>query len=129
MEQRKHFGRRSSEKEQARNLLHELERFSRDHYWLRLVTIESMHRHSVARWLKMWLGKKAQIIYIHTANEKRFERALITQEEVISNDRLKKERGIELIRSEADLILDNNDTFADTMRNLLRFAELNKIEG
>lgn len=36
-------------REQALRLLHELERFSNDHHWLRLLTIGSVHRHSVAR--------------------------------------------------------------------------------
>ena len=113
------------EKEQALYLFHELERFSNDHYWLRLITIESMHRSEVARWLKEWMGKKLQVIYIDTTEVKRFERALVPREEVIGNDRTKRERGVELIRSDADLVLDNNGTFAVTMSNLLQFAEGN----
>ena len=111
------------EKEQALHLLHELERFSNAHYWLRVITIESMHSHSVAKWLKRWIGRRLQVIYIETADVKRFERALISREAVISNDHSKRERGVESIRSEADLVLDNNCTFAVTMSNLLRFAE------
>ena len=110
------------EREQALRLLHELERFSNDHYWLRLITIESVHRYSVALWLKQWIGKKLRVIYIDTADDKRFERALITYEAVVSNDRLKRERGVELIRSDADLVLDNNGTFDNTMSKLLRYA-------
>ena len=82
-----------------------------------------MHRHSVAKWHKTWIGRKLQVIYIDTADVKRFERALVSREAVISNDDLKRERGVELIRSDADLVLDNNGTFAVTMSNLLRFAE------
>ena len=111
------------EKEQALRLLHEIERFLNDHYWLRVITIESMHRHSVAKWLKRWIGRKLQVIYIDTADVKRFGRALIPREAVISNDNSKRERGVELIRPGADLVLDNNCTFAVTMSNLLRFAE------
>ena len=118
-----------SEKEQALLLFHELERFSNVHYWLRIITIESMHRHSVAKWLKTWIGRKLQVIYIDTADVKRFERALVSREAVISNDDLKRERGVELIRSDADLVLHNNGTFAVTMSNLLRFAEDINIEG
>ena len=110
------------EKEQALYLLHELERFSNDHYWLRFITIESMHRHSIAKWLKIWIGKRLQVIYIDTAEVKRFERALVPREAVINNDKLKRERGVELIQSGADLVLDNNCTFATTLSNLLRFA-------
>ena len=118
-----------SEKEQALYLFHEFERFSNDHYWLRLITIESMHRHSVARWLKEWMGTKLQVIYIDTTEVKRFQRALVPREAVISNDKLKRERGVELIRSDADLVLDNNCTFAVTMSTLLQFAEGNGMEG
>ncbi|KAL8847762.1 MAG: hypothetical protein Q9221_007210 [Calogaya cf. arnoldii] len=81
------------EKEQAQRLLHELERFSNDHYWLKIMTIESMHRHKVAKWLKTWLGDKAQVIYIDTADERRFGRALVAPEAVARNDSLKRERG------------------------------------
>ncbi|KAI4281505.1 MAG: hypothetical protein L6R38_003631 [Xanthoria sp. 2 TBL-2021] len=114
------------EKEQAQYLLHELERFSNDHYWLKIITIESMHRYMVATWLKKWLGKMIQIIYIDTADVRRLERALLAPEVIAENDRLKKERGVELIRSDADLVLDNNGTFADTVNALLRFAESNR---
>lgn len=111
------------EKEQALHLLQELERFSNNHYWLRLITIESMHRHSVVRWLKTWIREKLQVIYIDTADVKRFERALIKPDEVFSNDTLKRERGVELVRSDADFVLDNNGEFADTVSHLLRFTE------
>ena len=111
------------EQDQALLLVHELERFSNYHYWLRLITIESMHSHLIAKWLKTWIGRKLQVIYIDTAEVNRFERALLPREGVISNDSLKRERGVESIRSDADLVLDNNGTFAVTMSNLLRFAE------
>ena len=111
------------EQDQALLLLHELERFSSDHYWLRLITIESMHSHLIAKWLKTWIGRKLQVIYADTTEVKRFERALLPREGVISNDSLKRERGVESIRFDADLVLDNNGTFAVTMSNLLRFAE------
>ncbi|KAL8997559.1 MAG: hypothetical protein Q9169_003177 [Polycauliona sp. 2 TL-2023] len=114
------------EKEQAQRLFHELERFSNDHYWLRLITVESMHRHLVAKWLKTWLEGKLQIIYIDTADVKRFERALVVPEAMASNDSLKRGRGVELIRSEADLVLSNDGTFADTVSKLLRFERDNK---
>lgn len=91
------------EKDQAQSLFHELERFSNAHYWLRLITIESMHSHLIAKWLKTWLGNKVQVIYVDTADVKRFDRALVTSEAVVSNDSLKIERGVELIRPEARL--------------------------
>lgn len=117
------------EKEQALYLFHELERFSNDHYWLRLITIESMHRFQMARRLKEWLGRKLQVIYIDTTEVKSFERALVPREEVISNDKIKRDRGVEVIRSDADLVLGNNCTFAVTISNLLQFAEGNGTKG
>ena len=111
------------EKDQALRLFHEIERFANDHYWLRVITIESMHSHSFAKWLETWIGRKLQIIYIDTADVKRFERVLVPLEGVIVNDDLKRERGVELIRSDADLVLNNDGTFAVTMSSLLRFAE------
>ena len=38
------------------------------------------------------------------------------------NDQLKRERGVELIAPEADLVLDNNGTVAASMEALLRHA-------
>ncbi|UKZ89668.1 uncharacterized protein TrAFT101_004710 [Trichoderma asperellum] len=54
------------EKEQALYLFHELDRFQRSHYRLRLLTIESLHRDSVAQYLKSWLGEKLRIVFIDT---------------------------------------------------------------
>ncbi len=68
------------EKEQAFRLLHELERFSNDHYWLRVIIVDSMLRHSVAEWHKT-IRRKLQVIYIHTADVKSLERVLLPCEE------------------------------------------------
>lgn len=117
------------ERKQALRLLHELERFSNNYYWLRLIIIESMHRHSIARWLKTWVEKKLQIIYIDTTDVKRLQRALITSKAIVSNDNRKRKRDVELIRSNVDLMLDNNDTFFDIVSNLLRFADDNEMKN
>ena len=112
-----------SAKEQALHLLHEIDRFSVSHYWLRIITIESMHQHSVAKWLKMWAGQKLQVIFIDTPEAKRLQRALITPEELFRNDGLKRERGVEMIREDADLILDNDGKFDETLSKLLLIME------
>lgn len=77
----------------------------------------------------MLIGKKLQVIYIDTPDVKRFERALITPEAIASNDKLKRKIGVELIRSDADLVLNNNGPLADTVSNLLRFADSIGKEG
>ncbi|KAL7963710.1 hypothetical protein V8C34DRAFT_300206 [Trichoderma compactum] len=69
------------EKEQALYLFHELDRFQRSHYRLRLLTIESLHRDSVTQYLKSWLGEKLQIVFIDTNESQRRERSLVSQEE------------------------------------------------
>ncbi|KAL8788530.1 MAG: hypothetical protein Q9213_001603 [Squamulea squamosa] len=92
------------EKKQAQHLLHELERFSNDHDWLDLITIEStQHRHRITKWLKRWLGKKVQIICVDTFEARN--------------------------RSEADLMLDSDGTLVEVMNNLLRFAEAVKEQN
>ncbi|KAH8896828.1 hypothetical protein GQ53DRAFT_819085 [Thozetella sp. PMI_491] len=66
------------EKIQALHLFHEIERFQRSHYWLRLLTLESLHRDSVAQHLKLWLGEKFQIVFINTGDTERRERSLVS---------------------------------------------------
>lgn len=112
-----------SEKEQALWVLHEIEDFSNRHYWIRIITIESLHRDTMAMWLKTWLGDKLKIIFIDTADKNRLERSLVPRDMVVSKDKAKRKRGAHLIRSRADLILDNNGTFADCFRELLRFVQ------
>ncbi|KAK2601813.1 hypothetical protein QQS21_004596 [Conoideocrella luteorostrata] len=102
--------------EQAIYLLHELESFVRAHYWLHVITIESLHRATVTKLLKSWLGEKFQVVYIDVDYSKRLRRSLVTQDQLKSNDQLKKERGVETIAAEADLVLDNNGTVAQYNR-------------
>ena len=110
------------EKEQALFLLHGLEKFSARHYWLKIITIESLHRDTSTMWLKTWLGDKLQIVFVETSTENRFERSLVPHHVLISNDTIKSERGASLIRQSADLVLDNNGTFEDSVRNLVSFV-------
>lgn len=111
-----------SEKEQALSLLHELERFSNCHYWLKVLTIESLHRYTATKWLKTWLGDKLQIIYVDTAEEKRLRRSLVSPDSLKVNDTAKFERGADRIRDYADLVLDNNGTFAETLQSMVGFV-------
>ncbi|KAL8774259.1 MAG: hypothetical protein Q9209_001010 [Squamulea sp. 1 TL-2023] len=90
-------------KEQVQRLFHELERFSNDHDWLNLITIESAHCHQITKWLKKWLGRKVQIICIDSFEARN--------------------------RSEADLVLDSNGTLAETMDHLLQFAKTIKKQN
>ncbi|KAL9577656.1 MAG: hypothetical protein Q9212_006227 [Teloschistes hypoglaucus] len=69
------------------------------------------------------LSERLKIVYVDTEDAKRFERALVPPEAVVANDNLKRERGVELIRGDADLVLNNNGSLPDTIDTLLRFAE------
>lgn len=110
------------EKEQALCLLHELERFSGRHYWLKFITIESLHRDTMTMWLKTWLGDKLQIVYVDTSDERRLQRSLVTHDTVLSNDATKRGRGAHSVRERADLVLDNNGPFEVSAKNLTDFA-------
>lgn len=113
----------TSEKEQALHLFHELERFQRSHYWLRLLTIESLHRDSVTKYLKLWLDEKFQVVFIDTSESQRRERSLVPLEQLTGNDETKLQRGAMNIRSYADLVLDNNGPLSKSVSRLLSFSE------
>ena len=115
------------EKEQALYLFHELEHISLRHYWLKVITIESLHRDTMTMWLKTWLGDKLQIIYVDTSDERRLQRSLVPYDTVVLNDATKRERGADLIRERADLVLDNNGPFEVAVENLLSFASRVKM--
>ncbi|KAG6361019.1 hypothetical protein INS49_009238 [Diaporthe citri] len=112
------------EKEQALHLFHELERFARTHYWLRVVTIESLHIAKLTQLLKTWLGDKFQVVFIDVEDSRRLGRSLVTVEALNRNDQMKRERGVELLTREADLVTDNNGTVEASMEALLRHAHV-----
>ena len=111
------------EKEQAMLLLHGLDRFSNRHYWLRIITIESLHRDNIAMWLKTWLGDKLRIVFVDASEAIRRERSEIPLNQLVINDAIKKERGADLIAQRADLIVNNNGLREDSVRQLFKFAE------
>ena len=110
------------EKEQALWLYHEIEKFSDRHYWFKFITIESLHRDTMTMWLKTWLRDTLQIIYVDTGDDRRFQRSLVPYDTVVSNDASKRERGADLIRERADLVLDNNGPFEVSVQSMTSFA-------
>ena len=66
-----------TEKNQALCVFHELEHFTYRHYWLRVMSIESLHRDTMTMWLKTWLSDKIQIIYVDTNLEQRVNCTMI----------------------------------------------------
>lgn len=87
------------------------------HYWLESITTESLHRDTTTVWLKTWLGDTLQIIYVDTGDDR-----VVTYDTVLSNDALKRERGADLIRERADLVLDNNGQFEVSVKSMISFA-------
>ena len=114
------------EKEQALCLFHELEQISLRHYWLKVITIESLHRDTLTMWLKTWLGDRLQIVYVDTSDELRLQRSLVPYDTVVLNDVTKRGRGADLIRERADLVLDNNGPFEVSVKKLLSFVSITK---
>ena len=110
------------EKEQSMLLLHGLERFSDRHYWLRTLTIESLHSDNIAMWLKTWLGDKLRIVFVDASEAIRRERSLVPLTELVVNDGIKRGRGTDLIRHRADLIVNKNGSFDESVQQLLEFA-------
>ena len=82
------------EKEQALWLHHELVQFPNRHYWLKFITLESLHRDAMTMWLRTWLGDKLQIIYVDTRDDRRLQRSLVPYDTFVSNDITKRERGL-----------------------------------
>ena len=103
-------------------LLHGLDRISNRHYWLRSITIESLHRDKVAMWLKTWLGDRLRIVFIDASEKVRSERSLIPLSELFINDTIKRKSGTDLICRRADLIVNNNGSFDDSVQQLFEFA-------
>lgn len=107
------------EKEQALQLVHGLHAFTSCHYWLKTVTLESAHRKDVTQWMKAFLGDKLKIVYVDTTLENRTMRSLVAFEGLKSNDLIKCSRGAHEIKDIADIVLDNNGSFEDTLRQLI----------
>ena len=92
------------------------------------MSIESLHRDTMTMWLETWLGDKMRIIYIDTNLEQRVERSRDPYHDLVAKDRMKEERGAHLIRQRADLVVDNNGTFDDSVVRMMDFVEsLNSI--
>lgn len=68
--------------------------------------------------MKVLLGDKLRIIFVDATLANRTARSLISLEELKSNDHTKCSRGADEIKDIADVVLDNNGPFEDTLRQL-----------
>lgn len=110
---------RSSEKQQSIALQNELEAYSRAHYWLDFLTIESVHRRDSMFWLKTWLRDKLCIVYVDAALNVRVSRNLESSDELVRKDAMKVSRGADAVKDIADFVLDNNASIDQCMAPLL----------
>lgn len=110
------------ERDQAFALCGELHAYLQAHYWVKQVTIESVHRFESIRWLKQILGDKLCIVYVDVSLEKRKLRssdALATLEEM---DVKKTQRGADRVKDIADYILSNNESLRQSQQRLQRYT-------
>lgn len=113
-----------SEKDQAIALMNELESYSRAHYWLEVLTLESVHRYTSTKWLKTWLESKLSIIFIDTDTRIRKVRNCGSEKDFERKDATKVARGADTVKRIADIVLDNNGPIDSTMTTLLNGIEM-----
>ncbi len=94
----------------------ELLRFFNSHYFVEQATIESLHGYVLPALLKLMLGGRFKVVFMEAPIEVRTRRRassrsggrVISPDDLDRRDREKIDRGIENIRSIADLIFDNS---------------------
>lgn len=100
----------------------EITRFLSDHYYLKRVSLESLHGADLGFRLKLLLGERCRIVFIDTPEEKRIERAAAqlgipaakAALEIKEKDAIKRASGIEEVLGMADVRFDNRkDGFED----------------
>lgn len=111
-----------SQQEQAVYLFHELEKFTHAHYWLKTLTVESLHWYECTVWLQKLLDDKLRIIFVDTSKTERLRRSVVSPHSLEAHDTMKIQRGADRIRHHADLILDNNGPYLTTVQTLVEFS-------
>jgi len=64
------------------------------------------------------------VVFIDVEDGRRLGRSLVTVEQLQHNDQMKRERGVERIAREADVVVDNNGTIEASMVALLHHAHV-----
>lgn len=98
-----------------------LERYCQAHYFVRRVTIESLHRDGFAHSLRKLLGAGLTIVYLECPEPTRRGRGLAGPIDVADRDRVKRLRGAERVRDVADLVVDNGGSSQLLFGQLDRF--------
>ncbi|KAJ7073424.1 hypothetical protein B0H15DRAFT_62028 [Mycena belliarum] len=109
---------------QAHALIQQIEEYSKAHFWVSVLSLESLHRFGSIAETKRILGPLLQIVYIDVTEAERIGRqvsrvgsglAKAKIQELRDKDVVKRERGAERVKDIADFVLDNNGSFAETV--------------
>jgi len=110
-----------SERDQAFALCDELHAYLQAHYWIKHVTIESVHRVESIRLLKQILGDKLCIIYVDVSIEKRKLRSLDALATLEKKDVQKTQRGADRVKDIAVNVLNNDGSLRQSQQRLQRY--------
>lgn len=98
------------EKQQANLLIKELDRYLRNHYWNKIVTIESVHQFVSTDVMKAALGDLFHVIYLDATLKNRLERSGgMSTEEIHERDGMKLLRGVGKIKEMPWCTVIDND--------------------
>ena len=110
-----------SERDQAFAFCSELHAYLQAQYWVKHVTIESVHRFESIRWLKQILGDKLCIVYVDVSLEKRKLRSLDALSTLEEKDATKTQRGADRVKDIADCVMGNNGSLRQSQQRLQRY--------
>ncbi|KAJ7705100.1 hypothetical protein B0H16DRAFT_704572 [Mycena metata] len=117
---------------QAHVLIQQIEDYSKAHYWVSALSLESLHRFGSIAETKRILGSLLQIVYVDVTETERIKRQISRVGEALAKakiqelkdkDIVKRKRGAERVRDIADLILDNNASFLESSSVLEEFID------
>lgn len=113
-----------SEALQGRMLVQQLEEYAKSHYWVSVLSLESVHRFGSIYEAKRILGPLLQIVYVDVEEEERIRRQMSAVSptdvdefvrELKAKDVTKRARGADKVKEIADLVLDNNGPLDSTI--------------
>jgi dephospho-CoA kinase len=113
---------------QAHVLVQQIEEYTKAHFWVSVLSLESLHRFASIAEVKLILGSLLHIVYVETSKEERVRRQISRVgpdlaeakiAELERKDATKVLRGAARVHDIADTVLDNNGSL-DDMRTQLR---------
>jgi dephospho-CoA kinase len=113
---------------QGHLLVQQIEEYAKAHYWVSVLSLESIHRYESIAEAKRVLGPLLHIIYVDASEDVRIQRevsrvgskrtAEMVEEEVRRKDEIKRARGAHRVLEIADTVLDNHGSVENTCRVL-----------